>query len=75
MNKAIREVKREGRVGIEAIPSSIVEVGDCTVTNVVFSIIPNPTIIITTTKKAAVAYLPGHAILTHTHNACYNDLM
>ena len=75
MNKAIREAKREGRVGIEAVPTSIVEVIDCTVTHVVVSIILAPTIIITTTKKVAIAYLPGPAILAHTHNACYNDLM
>ena len=75
MNEVKREGNREGRVGIEAIPASIVEVGYCTVTNIVVSIVPAPTIIITTTKKDAVAYLPGPAIIAHTHNACYNEFM
>jgi len=55
---------REGRKGIEAAPASIVGLGAAAFTSAASAA---PIIMMTTTKRAANAYLPAPAIISHSH--------
>ena len=60
----MRAANREGRPAIEAAPVSIVGLGADAFTSAASAA---PTIIITTTHKAAEAYLPEPAIVGSTY--------
>lgn len=64
MKEAMRRANREGWKGIEAEPVSIVGLGAAAFTSAAPAA---PISIMTTTKRAAHAYLPALSILSHTH--------